>query len=213
MGAPVSSVEVCNLSLDLLRHSQLIASIETPETDEESIAARWYDATRRSILRMFPWNFARKRTTLSRVSVAPTFGYADAYALPNDYVNYVFVGENPTDDIETDFVIEGNRLLIDNDGAASLDFCYVYDIQDVVKFDPIFLMLLVSELAVVFGNSLTGLNKSLAGMEKLRDRWETKARAKNGQENPPRQRYESPLLIKRRSGRRATSSDGTHLFS
>jgi hypothetical protein len=213
MGAPVVAAEVCNLSLDLLRHSTLVTSIDQPLTEEESLAARWYDPTRRSCLRKFPWNFARKRAVIPRVSVAPAFGYPDAYQLPNDYENYVFVGEDPVDDIETDFVIEGRELLIDNGGASSLNLCYVYDLQNVARFDPIFLMLLVSELAVVFGNSLTGLNKSLVGMEKLRDRWEASARAKNGQENPPRIRSTSPLLTKRRGARRSGSSDGTHLFS
>ena len=212
MSAPVAPVEVCNLSLDLLRHSTLITSIETPTTEEEALAARWYDATRRSVLRMFPWNFARKRATLSRISVAPAFGYSDAYQLPNDYLNYVFVGEDIQDNI-TDFQIEGDQLLINNEGAASLKFCYVHDIQTVIKFDSVFLMLLVAELAVVFGSSLTGLNKSLSGMEKLRDRWEAKARAKNGQENPPRIRFTSGILAKRRSAQRSTSSDGIHLFS
>ena len=212
MSAPVAPVEVCNLSLDLLRHSTLITSIETPTTEEESLAARWYDATRRSVLRMFPWNFARKRATLSRISVAPAFGYSDAYQLPNDYLNYVFVGEDIQDNI-TDFQIEGDQLLINNEGASSLKLCYVYDIQAVIKFDSVFLMLLVAELAVVFGSSLTGLNKSLSGMEKLRDRWEAKARAKNGQENPPRIRFTSGILTKRRSAQRSTSSDGIHLFS
>jgi hypothetical protein len=213
MGSPVSSVEVCNLSLDLLRHNQLTTSLDTPETEEEALGSRWYDATRRSVLRMFPWNFARKRATLSRVSVAPEFGYADAYQLPNDYVSLVFLGEDPTDNIETDYVVEGRQLLMDNSGASSVEICYVYDIQEVVRFDPIFLMLLVAELAIVFGNSITGLNKSIAGMEKLRDRWEAKARAKNGQENPPRSRYVSPLLTKRRGARRSGATDGQHLFS
>lgn len=213
MSIPVSPPEVCNLSLDLLRHDTLITSIDTPETSEESLGARWYDATRRSVLRMFPWNFARLRTTIPRISGTPVSEYADAYQLPNNYENYVFIGEDKDDPVNTDFVIEGKTLLVNNDGASSLKLCYVYDCTDVTKFDPIFLMLLVAELAVVFGNSITGLNKSIAGMEKLRDRWEAKARAKNGQENPPKVRYDSPLLNKRRSAQRSTSSDGKHLFS
>lgn len=213
MSKPVSPEEVCNLSLDLLRHNSLVTSLETPENDEEAIGSRWYDATRRSALRMFPWNFARKRASLPRDSVTPAFGYSDAYVLPNDYIAPVFIGEDPVTDYITDFTVEGNLLLVNNDGAASLHICYVYDVIDVVRFDPIFLMLLVAELAIVFGNAITGLNKSIKGMELLRDRWEAKARTKNGQENPPRVRHSSPLIDARRSGRRATSSDGHHLFS
>lgn len=212
MSAPVSAVEVCNLSLDLLRHSTLISSIDTPTTEVESLASRWYDATRRSVLRMFPWNFARKRAALSRVSGDPDFGYDDAYQLPTDFSNIVFVGDSVQDNI-TDYVIEGDELLIDNDAAATLNVCYVSDFETVAKFDPIFVNLLVGELALVFGNAIAGLNKSLKGMEAFRDRWEAKARAKNGHENPPRIRYESPLLNARRSGRRSTATDGIHLFN
>lgn len=213
MSIPNSPEEVCNLSLDLLRHNAPVTSISTPETDEEAIGARWYDATRRAVLRMFPWNFARKRAKISRSATAPAFGYSDAYALPVDYVHYVFVGEDPVNNAEQDFLIEGGFLLINNDGAPSLEFCYIADITEVVKFDPIFVMLLVGELAIVFGNAITGLNKSIKGMELLRDRWEAKARAKNGQENPPRVRSTSPLLNSRRNARRSGSSDGRHLFS
>jgi hypothetical protein len=213
MSAPTSPVEVCNLSLDLLRYPELVTSIDTPEGDVESLAARWYDALRRSLLRMFPWNFARKRATIARDATAPAFEYADAYVLPNDYVNYVYVGDAPVSDPITDFVVEGDRLLIDNDGAASLQLCYIYDCEDVTLFDPIFLMFLVGETAVMFANSLTGLNKAIPAMEKFRDRWEAKARSKNGQENPPKVRYKSPLLTARSRGRRSTGSDGVHLFT
>ncbi len=213
MSAPISPVEICNLSLDLLRHSSLITSIETPETAEEALGARWYDAIRRSKLRQFPWNFARKRASIPRFAATPDFGYADAYVLPNDYLQYVFIGEDPVNSPITDFVVEGNHLLINNDGASSLQICYIWDIQDVSKFDPIFLMLLVGELAVMFGNSLTGLNKSIKGMESFRDNWEAKARAKNGQENPPKVIYDSPLVRRRHQGRSALSYDGRHLIS
>ena len=213
MSSPVSSVEVCNLSLDLLRHTTLVESLETPESDEEAIAARWYDATRRSILRMLPWNFARKRVLLARTSPDPTFEYSDAYLLPTDYENYVYVGDDPKNNPITDFVIEGNRLLINNDGAASLQLCYVSDFQNVAKFDQIFLMYFVAELAVVFSNSLNGLNKSTPAMEKLRDRWEAKARAKNGQENPPIVTFHSPLLASRKTSGSRLSYDGRSILT
>lgn len=213
MSNPVSPEGVCNLSLDLLKANEQVTSISIPETDTEALAARWYTATRRSLLRMFSWNFARKRASIPRLAEDPAFGYSDAYQLPNDFIGIVFIGEDPSIYYEKDFVVEGHSLLIDNDGAASLQICYIQDFQTVVKFDPIFLMFLVGELAVLFGNSITGLNKSIKTVESFRDRWEAKARAKNGQENPPRIRHESPLSNARRRARRSTSTDGTHLFS
>ncbi len=212
MSVPVSPVEVCNLSLDLLRHPNRMNSIDEPETEEEALGASWYDAMRRAVLRKFPWNFARIRATLPRLAAAPAFGYPDAYQLPADYLNVVFLGEDPVNDPITDFTVENGQILIDNGGAASLPICYVYDVTEVVKFDSIFLMLLVSELAVVFGNSIAGLNKSIASMEKIRDRWEYSARVKNGQENKPKIVHRSPLLERRRQGTIPSGSDGIHLF-
>ena len=101
-----SSVEICNLSFDLLRHKDKVTNIETPESDSEALGARWYDVTRRSILGAFPWNFARKRITLSRNSTTPAFGYTDAYNLPNDFLSLVFIGENYLDDYKIEYSIE-----------------------------------------------------------------------------------------------------------
>lgn len=214
MSAPISPEEVCNLSLDLLRSGEQVTDISSPEGTIESMCARWYDITRQSALRQFPFNFARERANIPKCATDPLFGYPDAYLLPNDYLGYVFVGEEAEGSGSiTDFRIEGGKLLVDNDGASSLPLCYIKDVTDVAKFDPIFLNYLVGELAMVFGNSITGLNKSLGAMEKFRDRWEAKARAKNGQENPPRIRFQSAVLSARRRGRRSTSSDGKHLFS
>ena len=212
MATALSSVEICNLAFDLLRQKAGITSIETPNSESEALAARWYDVTRRAVLRSFTWNFARKRAVLSRNAVAPAFGYADAYNLPNDYVGPVFLGDDPIEDNITDFSVEGNQVLVNNDGALSLNMCYIRDVIEVPKFDALFLDLLVAELALRFANGLTGVNKSMKGIEDYRIRLEVKARAKNGHENKPRVIRNSPLLNSRRIVY-GNTSDGTHLFT
>ncbi len=209
MGTAVSSVDICNLALDLLKHNERIVSIESPNSTTEALAQRWYDVKRRSVLESHPWNFARTRASISRNAIAPAFGYADAYNLPNDFVALVFVGDKIDEDYETDFVVEGNQIVLDNDGASVLNICYIRDITSVPRFSPLFVELLAAELAVVFANSITGLNKSISKMEAIRDRLEVKARAKNGQANPPRQRYKSQFLKNRGLG---NTTDGVHLF-
>ena len=215
MAAPNSSVDLCNLAFDLLRHKDAVTNIDSQSaslSDSEALAARWYDATRRSVLRGFPWNFARKRAVLSRNAVAPAFGYADAYNLPNDYVAPVFIGNNYIDDYIDKFSVEGGQILLDNNAATSLNFCYIWDITTVVKFDPIFIDLLVAELALRFGNSLTGLNKSMKEINARVEKLELKARAMNGRENPPRMRSYSPLLNRRLRLTGGSQYDGVHLF-
>lgn len=213
MSTALSGVDICNLALDLLRQQEKVEDIENPESDTEGLCARWYDVTRRSVLRAFPWNFARKRGVLSLNGTAPLFGYANAYNLPNDYLEIVFVGDNYKDDYETDYSVEGNQLLIENDSATSQNICYIYDIKDVAKFDAIFVDLLTAELAIRFSNSLTGVNKSMKEIKAWRDDVRGQARTKNGQENPVKRREVSPMLQRRRAVTSGGTFDGTHLLS
>lgn len=213
MSTALSGVDICNLALDLLRQSEKVEDIDNPESDTEALCNRWYDVTRRSVLRAFPWNFARKRKVLSLNATAPEFGYADAYNLPNDYLELVFVGDNYNDDYETEYSVEGGQLLIDNSGAASLNICYVYDIKEVAKFDALFVDLLTAELAIRFSNSLTGVNKSMKEIKAWRDDVRGQARAKNGQENPVKRREVSQIITRRKAVTSTSTFDGTHLLS
>jgi len=90
MAAPNSPVDVCKLALDLIKQTAIITNITNPTTEEEVICARWYDSTRRALLRKHFWVFARTRKAISRDSTAPPFGYADAYNLPTDYLRLHF---------------------------------------------------------------------------------------------------------------------------
>jgi len=210
MAVPVSAVGVCMLSLDLLKSDEVVSSIEEPESTVEDLCARWYPVIKRAVLRAYPWNFARKRDTFSRSGTPDN--YADEYQLPLDYLGLVFIGEDMDSEYQTDFFVEGDKILIDNDGASSLQVAYIHDVEEVGDFDPIFLQLLVHELALVLSAKVTGLNKSTKKVTADRDRWEVKARSKNAQENPPRRRYVSILGNARRRGRRSSLSDGVHLF-
>jgi hypothetical protein len=213
MSTALSSVDICNLALDLLRQNEKVENIEDAESDTEALCARWYDVTRRSVLRAFPWNFARKRGILSLNATAPAFGYTNAYNLPNDYLELVFVGENYDDDYETEYSVEGGQVLIENSDGASLNVCYIWDITTVVKFDALFVDLLVAELAIRLANSLTGVNKSMKEIKAWRDDVRGQARTKNGQENPVKRREVSPLLTRRKAVTSGSTFDGTHLLS
>lgn len=214
MATALSSVDLCNLAFDLLRHKDKVTSIETPESDSEALAARWYDVTRRSVLCSFPWNFARVRTVLSLNATAPAFGYTNAYNLPNDFLNLIFVGENYLDNYLLEYSIESGQILIDNNDGDSLQIGYVRDEVSVPRFDPLFVDLFSAELAIRFGNSISGLNKGLKDIYNWKKELEAKARTKNGRDNPVKHREVSPVLTKRATAvRGANSTDGVHLFS
>ena len=124
MSAPLSPVDYCNLAFDLLRQKDKVVNFETPVSESEALASRWFDQTRRSVLSSFLWNFAKTRTTLSLNAVEPAFGYANRYQLPVNYLGLVFVGEDIDEDYEEDYSVEGNFILIDyNDADHFRDIC------------------------------------------------------------------------------------------
>ena len=213
MATALSNVDVCNMAFDLLRHKDKVVSLATPTSDSEVLAARWYDPTRRFVLGNFPFNFARQRVILPLSSDTVLFGYANGYNLPNDFLALVFIGENYNSFYEVDYSIEGNKILIDNDGGSTLEICYVKDFTEVAKFDPLFLNLLVCELGIVFAPSITGGNQRMKDLRDWKKELELKARAKNGHDNPPKRREVSKLITARRRGMSNGITDGVHLFT
>ena len=92
--APIASVEICNLALDALGQSPIV-SVVNPGTDVvANICARWYDQTRRQVLREFIFNCARKVALLTPNSSAPVHPeFVNGYSLPIDTVRMLKLGD------------------------------------------------------------------------------------------------------------------------
>lgn len=201
MSTATSPVAVCNLALDYLKQAP-ITSITTPTTPTEVICARWYDVTRRALLRKHPWNFAIKRDQLTPdVLETPTFGYAYQYNLPNDFLRLLSIG-NDVEDLEDDaYQLENGCLLMSttasSDGTTAL-IRYIYDCIDVAKFDSLFLAVLALELAVNMSNKFSvtasvkkDLKEDLASLSP----W---GMSTDGQERRPKRIQKSKFLASRR---------------
>lgn len=182
--APTSKVDVCNLAMDHIGGG-LITNIDTPSTEAEIKCARWYDATRRALLRSFPWTFARARFQASRDTTDPVHGWADAYNLPNDYIRLNFIGDDSVKDFKRKYALEGRQILMDNSAATSINIGYTRDEEDVTKFDSLFVDLLAVEIAwrPAFAFTLKPSIKKELREERAELRIE--AKAVNSQERPP----------------------------
>lgn len=182
--APTSKVDICNLTMDHLGGG-IIVNIDTPETEQEIKCARWYDATRRALLRAHPWVFARARFQASRDVTTPLFGYADAYNLPNKLLRLNFIGDDALRDFKRGYAFEGRQLLLNNSGAASINIGFTDDVEDVTKFDPLFVDLFAVEIAWRPAFAFT-LKPSLKKELRLtREELRVEAKAVNSQERPP----------------------------
>lgn len=203
MAAPSSKVAICKLALDLLLQEQEVSvfNIDSPTTEEETVCARWYDASRRSVLRKKPWNFAIKRTTLTANPTAPAFGYSVAFDLPNDFLRLLTV-ENADTAVRSynlNYQLEGNQILMDGDTTTTLNLKYVWDFTNVAKMDAIFIHVLAAELAYNMSYKFLSSNTDVERMRMIRDERLLEAGAVDGQERPPTRVERSTALNRRRT--------------
>jgi hypothetical protein len=186
---------------------QALTSVDAPVTPAEAVAARWYDMTRRSLLRRHPWNFAVMRATLARNSTAPGFGYADAYDLPANFVRHIEILGSDMRTPVTDYEIENGQILCDNSGGA-LYVRYLYDITVVSKFDALFVDVLALEIALRICRKITGNNDLIPGIKEILKDLVSDAFSVDGQERPP-QRIERSNWKAARSRMFAGGTDKT----
>lgn len=142
----VSDVKICNLALRKLG-ARLIESLS--DSSQEAVTCNlFYVQVRDAVLREHPWNFAAARLRLARLAETPAFGYAFQYQLPADCLHL-----RQLNTPEDDFVVEGDRILTDRDGAAAV---YTRKISNPVLFDSSFVMALSARLAAEMADDITG---------------------------------------------------------
>ncbi len=194
----LNEVQICNMALDLIK-VEPITNIRDAKTKTEAMCSRWYDTTRRQVLRAHPWNFAKSRATLSRNSADPLFGFPDQYALPNDFIRLRFIEgyeENGLTGLR--YQIEGGFLLFDNGGGSSLDIGYIKDEITVAKFDELFKRYLATQMALNMSYGFSGKTNLRRDINELLQDIRVEARAVNGQDSPPRRVLRSKVIGARR---------------
>ncbi len=124
MAAPTLDIDICNLSLDLLKQNKtVVADITTTPTSEEEITcARWYDATREALLRSHYWVFARKRKQALLHSITIT----GATVANPVVITAATHGFSDGDEIRINDVLgmtelNGNKYLVANKTAGTLE--------------------------------------------------------------------------------------------
>ena len=151
------------------------------DTSPEAIQCRLhYDQTRKSLLRSFCWNFAKKRATLSASTTTPDHEWTYAYNLPSDFVSLIRVYQSSA----LSYEVENNQILTDYD---ELSIKYIANIEDPAEFDELFTEVFILRLALKILPSLTGAGYVSQALQiKLQNELlvlERKAAAVNNQEN------------------------------
>ncbi len=190
--SPTSPVDICNLALTELKVDPIVALDQAGSAIAE-LCNRHYDIRRKALLRSHIWNFAKTEATLNRSSDGSSNSYADVYPLTSAFLRLISIGDvfmwekNELYDIRS-ISISGTfkkSIVIDNDGAATLEILYIRNVTSVREFDPLFILLFKLEIANDIAPGITlkpSVRKSITdGLADAR----LQARSIDGQERPP----------------------------
>ncbi len=193
-----TETNICNRALGRLGQERILS------LDDTGAGARacqlHFEGTRDEVLRSHRWNFATKRTALSRLAEAPAFGWLYQYTLPADFIRALEV--NGTEDGKgRPWVVEGGNLMT-NEGAVNL--VYICRETNVQKWDALFQEALTLKLAMKLATVLRGSSSQVAdfGEEytRLTAPLARRIDANEGRERKPLRPYRSDFVAQRNSG-------------
>jgi hypothetical protein len=186
MAIITSDVDICNLALGYLK-IEPITNIETPNSNEARICAKYYDIARQAVLESADWSFATKRASLSADTNTPAFGWtAQSDNMPDDFLKLIGVYNTNGDlYINTNnqfYEFENNRILTDL--GAPYYIKYVADVTNVAEFDRLYILHFSYMLAIIMAEAFKTSSTTLQSIfTKWQQIWQPNALAVNGQQN------------------------------
>lgn len=152
----LSVTKICNLSLSGIGSKRINNYEDATENSPQAIMCRLhYEPTRDALLRSHWWRFASGRKTLSQDATDPDFEWDNQFILPNDFLAMKSIYENRfSDENLRNYALEGQRLLTNE---STMEIRYIKKVTDPTKFDPLFVQVLVLQLALKL---ITGLAKT-----------------------------------------------------
>lgn len=167
-----TKVSICNEALSMIG-AKAIQSFDD-NIDNARRCASIYDSTRRALLRMHPWSFAKKRAQLAPVSTHQAFGYSHAFPLPKDFIRVYDSGQQ-------NYEMEGRHILAN---AKLINLVYVADEDNEEIWDSLFCECMALYLVNKLAKPITGSQAEAdSAWQKLQNMLK-QARAINGQERP-----------------------------
>ena len=159
--AQMTNTDLANMALSRLGEPRVA---DIAENSPAAIACREnIETVRDSLLRSHPWNFAMSRAQLS-LSATPAFGWAYAYALPDDFLRLLTLNGVQAAKASADYTLEGNSILAH---TAEARITYVRRIENPTQFDALFVEVMVYRLASAIAMSVTATSEKRNEMEQL----------------------------------------------
>lgn len=190
----VSAVTICSNALQKLG-AESIASFDEG-SKHASLCANLWPQTRDALLRAHPWNCCTKRVILAPDTTAPEFDYSYRFAMPADCLKILQVGEYGS---EIDHRVENGYILADTN---VLRLRYVSKVDEPAEWDTMLVDLMTARMKAELAYAVTQ-SASMAEMSvKEFEMAFRRAKAADGQDDPPETLGDFRLLGARLSGGR-----------
>lgn len=183
-----TSISICSAALLLLGDKPIADFNEG--TQRALLCSNIYPLARLEVLRGHTWNCALKRVVLSPLVDAPAFEWSYAFNVPGDLLRILSVGY---DNQPEDYRVEGRQLLYN---SSVLRLQYVADVTEGL-WDSLLVEVMTKRMVKDLAYPIT---KSTSLAELKAREFEIaykRAKAVDGQENPPEDWEDSPFIAVR----------------
>ena len=186
-----SKTEIANRALSKLGEGR-VSNIDTDTNKPAKVMAAMWDIVRDAMLAAYPWNFAIARDQIAKDSNTPSWGYANKFSLPSDFLALLEVKSNP------DYRIEGQYIV--TDAGSPLYIRYIRRVTDTGEFDPLFDEALATRLAFESCEEITQSNSKKANLADELVRNIKTAYASDSIQDPPLSPQEDSWVTAREAG-------------
>ena len=189
-----TGVSICSNALLMLGAQTINDFADQLNLDRAKLCANLYPTVRDDMLRSHPWNCAIKRAVLAPDAVAPAFGYTHSFELPADFMRVLEVGTNGS---QIDYLVEGRTIQAD---TTVLELRYVFRNEVENTWDAHLVKLVTLAMAAELAYPVTQSSALQQSFEQKLEMSLKRARAVDGQEDPPQTLGDERLLRARFGG-------------
>jgi len=186
-----TGVSICSNALLMLGAQTINDFADQMNLDRAKMCANLYPTVRDDMLRSHPWNCAIKRAVLAPDAQAPSFGYGQSFELPADFLRVLEVG---TAGCQIDYLVEGSTIQAD---TTVLELRYVFRNEVENTWDSSLVKLVTLAMAAALAYPVTQSSALQQSMEQKLELSLRRARAVDGQEDPPQMLGDERLLASR----------------
>ncbi|MGO2200505.1 hypothetical protein [Pseudomonas helleri] len=189
-----TGVSICSNALLMLGAQTINDFADQLNLDRAKLCANLYPTVRDDMLRSHSWNCAIKRAVLAPDAVAPAFGYTHSFELPADFMRVLEVGTNGS---QIDYLVEGRTIQAN---TTVLELRYVFRNEVENTWDAHLVKLVTLAMAAALAYPVTQSSALQQSFEQKLEMTLKRARAVDGQEDPPQTLGDERLLRARFGG-------------